>query len=90
MNTLTEEVVPETAVLAEEDVGTDAVVEPTLDEEPAPVAQPVADPLADLFAQEQAFVSILRAGQSRRRQHRHWQRPGLWLLILTPTVISSQ
>ena len=58
VNTLTEEVAPETAALAEEAVAAETAVEPATDEEPAPVAQPVTDPLADLFAQEQAFVSI--------------------------------
>lgn len=54
-NTLTEEAPSETTDLTEEEPVAETAVEPIIVEEPAPAA---SDPVADLFAQEQAFVSI--------------------------------
>ncbi|GJM39828.1 MAG: 2-alkenal reductase [Ardenticatenaceae bacterium] len=57
VNTLTEADVPETAVIAE----TDPVVETAVEEAVPPTSSPetaVSDPLADLFAQEQAYISV--------------------------------
>lgn len=54
VNTLTETVQPETAVLNQEDAVAETAVEPTSITNQIPAS----DPLADLFAQEQAFVSV--------------------------------
>jgi 2-alkenal reductase len=59
INTVTDEAQVETAVLSQEDPVAETAVEPTAAVIPqAPPAQPANDPLADLFAQEQAYVSV--------------------------------
>ena len=58
INTLTEEIQPETAVLEESDPVVETAVEPGTDSL-NPVAEAAAnDPLASLFVQEEAFVSV--------------------------------
>ena len=57
VSTLTEEVQTETAVSAEEDVLVETAVEPAPSVEYTPET-PLNAPLTDLFAQEQAFVSV--------------------------------